>query len=409
MLSARWAHRALVGVCILVAIAVGIYAGWEGWLGPEAHKRIRGIIDPLFTQIPHSEFLERLARVLGALGTLMTAAFGVYKGIYYADRNLPERLMQLLERTDQRLLGDRQPLLAAVAESRPGFRARPSVFYVAPLNRALDAMRFGNYRAAETALNQALREIKEQMDVAGRQQRSFEEQKVAAHILRGSIASARAEYNTYDGKSPDADRALAEHEFSQALDLRPKDLDALELRGRQRALRGNHDGALGDFDALAASAKTASNPLRRARAYRLQGELLEGQVAPKSLAEARRRLHSGLITLDTMGSLRDAELLEKGRLHLAYGRVQRSRQMLPSARRHLEDAIGCLLSSRTARPKASWSRHVPLRPRSAHHLQRALLYRTRTPAGSTDCLAKSPTPTPMHGRPRRPLPPPLTR
>ena len=278
----------------------------------------------------------------------MTAAFGVYKGIYYADRNLPERLMQLLERTDQRLLGDRQRLLAAVAENRPGSRARASVFYVAPLNRALDAMRFGNYRAAEVSLNQALREIKEQMDVAGRQQRSFEEQTVAAHILRGSIASARAEYNTYDGKSPDADRALAEHEFTRALDLRSKDLDALELRGRQRVLRGNLDGALGDFEALAAAAKTASNPLRRARAYRLQGELLEGQAAPKPLAEARRRLHSGLITLDAMGSLRDAEVIEKGRLHLAYGRVQRARQMLPSARRHFTDAIGCFARLRDA-------------------------------------------------------------
>ena len=101
------------------------------------------------------------------------------------------------------------------------------------------------------------------------------------HILRGSIASTRAEYNIYDGKSPDADRALAEHEFSQALDLRPQDLGLrLSSAADNAHLRGNHDGALGDFDALAASAKTASNPLRRARAYRLQGELLEGQVAP---------------------------------------------------------------------------------------------------------------------------------
>ena len=46
-------------------------------------------------------------------------------------------------------------------------------------------MQFGNYRAAETALNQALREINEQMNVAGRQQRSFEEQKVgASHTAR---------------------------------------------------------------------------------------------------------------------------------------------------------------------------------------------------------------------------------
>ena len=341
MLSARWAHRALVGVCVLVAIAVGIYAGWEGWLGPEAHKRIRGIIDPLFAQIPHSEFLERLARVLGAVGTLMTAAFGVYKGIYYADRNLPERLMQLLERTDQRLLGDRQPLLSAVADNRPGSRARASLFYVAPLNRALDAMRFGNYRAAEVSLNEALRELKEQMEVSGRQQRSFEEQKVAAHILRGSIASARAEYDAQDGKSPDHGRKLAEREFSEALQLRPEDLDALELRGRQRQILGNHPGAIADYNALVEAAIRAKAALRAARGYRLAGELKESEGNKAALVQARQCLVDGLSTIAAAGTPDSEVWLEKARILLATARVQQRQGRQFGAKRHLREAIDC--------------------------------------------------------------------
>jgi len=129
MFSARWAHRTLVGICILLAVGVAVYAGWEGWLGKPIQGGIKGVLDPLLGRIPNPEFLDRLARVLGAVGTALTAAFGVYKGIYYADRNLPERLKQLLGRADEHLKHSREPLLAAVTEARAGSRVAGSVFY----------------------------------------------------------------------------------------------------------------------------------------------------------------------------------------------------------------------------------------------------------------------------------------
>lgn len=342
MLSARWAHRSLVGICILLAFGVLAYAGWQGWLGAHVHTWLRIFLDPLVQRLPNSEFLDRLARVLGATGTALTAAFGVYKGIYYADRNLPERLKQLLGRTDARLREDREPLLAATNRSGVGARSHKAIFYVGPLNEALSQLRFPNLAAADKELEKALRELKVQLDVADCQKRNIEEQKVAAHILRGSIASSRAEFKAGSGESPDEDRHAAEEEFAQAIVLRPADLDALELRGRQRELRGNHGGAQEDFEALTNAAQDVEAHLRAARGFRLQGELKEKRATTQgALIEARRRFGSGITTINGKGSLNQSELLEKGRLHLAYGRVQISLGRIRPAKGHLENSAGC--------------------------------------------------------------------
>ena len=341
MFSARWAHRTLVGICVFIVLGVVGYAGWEGWLGRPIQDWIGGILGPLLSRVPNPEILDRIARVLGAAGTALTAAYGVYKGIYYADHNLPERLRQLLRRTDERLQHDRQLLLAAVTEARAGVRVRPSVFYVDPLNRALGEIGFPDLDAADKSLREALRRIQEQIELSISQVRNMEEQKVAAHILRGSISSARAEYNARSGASIDADRHAAEDEFDKALILRPSDLDARELRGRQRELRLNVVGALDDYELLAKLAMDATDGFRASRAYRLQGELLERHAtAQAALNEASRRFDAALKAINTIGSLKQNQLFEKGLLLKAYGRVQLAKGRKPSAKSHLKNALG---------------------------------------------------------------------
>jgi hypothetical protein len=167
----------------------------------------------------------------------------------------------------------------------------------------------------------------------------MEEQKVAAHILCGSIASARAEYNAGAGTSADADRHAAEDEFDKALALRPNDFDALELRGRQRELRLNVAGALEDYEVLAKAAMDANDAFRAARAFRLQGELLEKHAtAQAALQEASRRFDAALKAINTIGSLKNNQTFEKGLLLKAYGRVQLAKKRKPSAKTHLENA-----------------------------------------------------------------------
>jgi hypothetical protein len=226
MFSEQWAHRALLWIGGFVLLAVLVYAGFQGWLWwvwPDAQSWLIWISKPIVDLFPEFERIERISRVLGALGTAATAALGVYTGLYYARHNLPRRLRELLARTDARLLQDRGPLLAAIADRQRSATADKSVFHVEPLNRALEEMGFAHYAKADKSLEIAVAEIEERIATSKSQLISMEEQKVAAHIFRGSIASARADTSP----SPDEDRELAEQEFSSALQIRPNDFDAL--------------------------------------------------------------------------------------------------------------------------------------------------------------------------------------
>jgi hypothetical protein len=356
MFFARWAHRLLLWVGIAVVLGVALYMALQGdfeWLLPGLQAYIEGISKPLIDRLPHFETVDRAVRVLGAAGTAATAAFGVWKSLRYAERNLPQRLREFLAKTELRLLQDRSPLLAAISEPGNRVYAKKSVFHVRALNRALGEIGFSKFSAADESLRQSLHEIDEQIATSNVQKRNMEEQKVTAHILRGSIASARAESNGKATAASDADRGFAELEFTRALDIRPQDLDALELRGRQRELRGNLTGAIEDFEQLTAAANTAGLPVRIARGYRCQASVREREGTPAKLSEARRRLQDGIDAIGAIGSLNQEALLEKARIHEAYGRLQIRRDRLYSAKQHLTDAISCYkqVSTETARQR----------------------------------------------------------
>jgi hypothetical protein len=253
---------------------------------------------------------------------------------------------------DERLLKDRAPLLAAISRSRP-YTHEPTVFHVQPLVRALKQIGFGTLDPADASLKEAVKELVEKIATSKTETESLENQKVAAHILRGSIAAARAEVNS---NLRDECRHLAEQEFSSALELRPKDLDALELRGLQRQLRGNEIEAQADFEWLSSLAKAsaeASNSttatkmlIRAARGYRWQAGLFEQRATTSGRRLARRRLNTGLETLNAIGSLSPEAWFEKGCLHTAYARLQIDLN-LSVAKTHLNDAIAAFAQVQT--------------------------------------------------------------
>jgi hypothetical protein len=222
------------------------------------------------------------------LGTAATAAFGVWTGLYYARRNLPHRLRELLAAADAKLLRDRGPLLKAIADARLGARVDRSAFYVEPLNRALGELGFAQFAKADKSLEKALVEINEQIATSKTQLSSMEEQKIAAHILRGSIASARAKTSS----SSDEDYEAAEQELTSALEIRAGDLDALELRGRVRFLRNNEKGAFADFDKLIGVANETGNPVRVARGYLCRARFMNTGGRKQRLLKPEMRLRA---------------------------------------------------------------------------------------------------------------------
>ena len=133
---------------------------------------------------------------------------------------------------------------------------------------------------------------------------------------------------------------MAEQEFASALALKPDDVVARELRGRQRELRRNIVGALEDYDALIDAADRANASFYLARAYRLKGDLLaKGATRNQDLDEARDCLNLGLTAIEAIGSLDTKGIFERGLLNAAYARVQEKRKKLPTARKHLAKAI----------------------------------------------------------------------
>lgn len=339
MLSARWAHRALVGFCILLFVCVAIYVAYVGWLGPIAGQWAVWLLEPIVSRLQSAEHLDRFARVLGALGTLLTAAVGVYKGIYYADRNLPERLKNLFERTEVRLNRDRAPLLAATTGARTKTRPQSALFYEGPLNSALHELGFPRLDGAERELKAALSDIETKLEIARGHQKILESQKVTAHILRGSIAATTAESKAARGEPADSERALAESEFTAALELRPSDLDGLELRGKQRELRRHLEGAEEDFRALVSAAQADSDLLRAARGQRLLGQLRERQSSARAHWDSTRALYKGGIDiLQQKGTLLEADHLEKALLHLGCARAQIRLGRIKIARTNVQEA-----------------------------------------------------------------------
>ena len=331
----HWAHRLLLWVGILVVIGVVIYAGFEGWLEgivPGTQAWLAKVAEPLWGLLPALEGLERFSRIIGALATAFTAAAGVVTGIYFAKGSLPQRLRELMAAEDDRLLSDRAPLLAAISQSG-SYTHETTVFHVRPLERALEEIGFGKLDPADVALKEAVKELEQKIATSKVELESMEKQKVAAHILSGSIASARAEA---DPDHRDQCRHQAEEQFSAALVIRPEDLDALELIGLQRRLRGNEGAARADFERLTEVAMNAGEHVRAARGYRWQAALSE-QLGRQR--EARARLNEGLETISAIGSLNQDAWFEKGCLHTAYARVQIDLNQLPVARKHLQQAI----------------------------------------------------------------------
>ena len=62
----------------------------------------------------HDKSLDRLWRLIGALGTILSISWGIYKSWYYAERNLPTRIEEFLARNDDRLQEARSILLARI-------------------------------------------------------------------------------------------------------------------------------------------------------------------------------------------------------------------------------------------------------------------------------------------------------
>ncbi|MEQ1715155.1 MAG: hypothetical protein ABL907_04095 [Hyphomicrobium sp.] len=93
---------------------------WLGWFGPSLQVLTREAADELFGYYAGNETGFNLAfRGIGLSGTILTGAYSIYKVWYYAERNLPKRLVDFIEHVESKIIVDDRNLLLAQVEQNP--------------------------------------------------------------------------------------------------------------------------------------------------------------------------------------------------------------------------------------------------------------------------------------------------
>ncbi|MCC7253356.1 hypothetical protein [Hyphomicrobium sp.] len=130
---------------------------------------------------------------------------------------------------------------------------------------------------AEAEIELALVEVEKQMHFCQRSQNLYREQEATAYLLKGAIASARAEAaNNLSDR--DRQNRIALNHFSRALEIEPKNPEILEYIAHQHQALDQLDLAREAYKELAAL--TQDTPALRQQHYRAwlcMGNVLERQ------------------------------------------------------------------------------------------------------------------------------------
>jgi hypothetical protein len=308
------------------------------------------------------QFLKDIAAIIGV-------ALAALKWYENRESVVFRRLSGLLGEQAQRTKQALSHVLQMITRPGPADPPKMPSFAEAPLRALLKRRHWtpvlafaGPLTSADRKLNRTHRRLDKRQDTASRYQIFINEQRFAAHMLQGAIASARSE------------RASTEHRLNQlttqALDSFQKasrvpgksdDLNSIELIGIHLRKLGQIDVTYGGsapatFEMLAEKARTQRDALddtqmeRReeltfviSRAVRYQAELLHSDDI--ATASGRDLLNSIEPSLNTGNQLSWSQLLDRARfyevdacirVHLhGYGPVTTSR--ISAARRDYEE------------------------------------------------------------------------
>lgn len=312
--------RAL-GVFVALALITFVLA-WSGvfdrLVGFSVPDVLRGWGGDLITF--YQQYKEKIEAVLWALGLLGPGGWLLLRTVVFLDRFLPEAIERFIARTDDRFLQSREPLLANFDLSDIQ-RSRLRLPIIAPqpqLARALQFHRIGRIKDAPAELADRINDIDARLAKAEIYLDSLKLQKATAHLLLGAIEIGKG--RLVDPRSAVSSQRFkhAEDELSKALDARPNDLDALEMRAKLRFHNNSHDLAAEDFDIMRRVAVDEDQLVRAARACR---GLADIRMLKKGIArrEVRVLLEEAIKHLEKasdLNRLSDIDRLYLGQLHV---------------------------------------------------------------------------------------------
>jgi tetratricopeptide (TPR) repeat protein len=324
MLFYGFAYRLIFLFGLIVLTVVLVLAAKFGWLG----ETLGGLVTQVLT--PAQEFylqnrndIELTAKIVGAVGTALGAAWTVYVGWHYAERNLPKRIEDFNARWKDDVEAERPRTILALAngisiaievDGKPSFLKRLMHFVHDP----------SRWELAKS--ERVLAQCKDDFKVLTTSRVRCRAQLVSAHLDAGARFSL-------SGKSADAlDR------FEQAVRINSSDMDALELAARQAFAHGQTVLAGKYLEKLAGAAATSGHVCRRSKAMRFHAEVLKGG-GERDRMRARDTLKAAIAILRAP-DVRDekAKELELCLVHGQLADVQSIRNTLHGARTALNQA-----------------------------------------------------------------------
>lgn len=210
-------------VIFLLAFIVWIAFGTaQGWFGPGPRGQIEKAIELVIAHYSANEPVFELAfRALGLAATGVTGLFGIYKALYFAERNLPKRLEAYIKRIrNKSLIEDRDRVIARVMQSPE--------FAIAQLEaKQPEVDRIAGLIAAAKS--------------------SWDYQRATLHYAYGRRHALIAEAdnaNVISQADAVQHRDHAMRHYAQAADLDPLDVRALILGAEQAEIARHHEGAI---------------------------------------------------------------------------------------------------------------------------------------------------------------------
>ncbi len=339
METGSFVRRLVSALYFIVFITLIVVAGASGLFGGTVQSFLAeklSLAEAIYSA--NKRVFDWAILIIGSSVPAVTGVLAILKSYYYAERNLPMRLQELIDSAQRAHLETRPLLLASVtaSTSREDFLVSP--IYSSPLARLGKALGFSSmyYDAKELAASVEVFDG----EIATLKSRTAEiqDRKVTSHLIRGAYLSKVASSHAKDSKEwrEKIDAALTE--YRAALRLRPNDLDSLEGAAAQYHALGDDPELLQTLAKASTVAAQEDVPIRQARALRRIAAVHNRRTTGAEWEKARANLVRSRELLRPLLVFGRPEVLEMAKAELLFGEVQTKREKFSAARDAFSEA-----------------------------------------------------------------------
>lgn len=321
-----FAHRVFVvmGAFLLLSLMSWLaYSAVDaGIFGEEVRQwmaRLRGDVQRL--RIEYKDQIDIGLQISGAVATLVMGAWTIHKSLYFANKQLPQRLAEYLDQREDRLM---RMLPLRLADLRHGQQIKRGDFVLlyGPLQRALAKESLPPPRQFKNDIQRVIGDLERRADIAARTAELIRTERLSAHVLHGAAILADIALLNKD-RVAERQRMIGEalSQFEEALKLDENNLDALELSAELRRSIGDEDSRF--LERLLKAAGHSGDIVRTAKANRMVAEHFAEHSVLARVIEARGYVEAAIGCLADQTDQVPRMKLERADLYALAARIYR--------------------------------------------------------------------------------------